>query len=94
LLHLHNEQDTPSAKGTWCLERTGAKPYISQKKAKATPLCGEERAQRTHTEEFYEVTDASFELSQLNQALLRWGEGYIILSDPTRRWDTLTHPCF
>jgi len=61
----------PSAKGTWCLERTGAKPYISQKKAKVTPLCGEERAQRTHTEEFYEVTDASFELSQLNQALLK-----------------------
>jgi len=29
-----------------------------------------ERAQRTHTEEFYEVTDASFDLPELNQALL------------------------
>ena len=29
-----------------------------------------ERAQRTHTEEFYEVTDASFEIGKLNQA---WG---------------------
>jgi len=29
-----------------------------------------ERAQRTHTEEFYEVTDTSFEIAELNQALL------------------------
>ena len=35
-----------------------------------------ERAQRTHTEEFYEVTDASFELPELNQALLEWEEVY------------------
>ena len=35
-----------------------------------------ERAQRTHTEEFYEVTDASFEISQLNQALLEWEKVY------------------
>jgi putative transposase len=31
-----------------------------------------ERAQRTHTEEFYEVTDTSFEIAELNQALLEW----------------------
>ena len=31
-----------------------------------------ERAQRTHTEEFYEITDASFEISELNKALLIW----------------------
>jgi len=31
-----------------------------------------ERAQRTHTEEFYEVTDADFEISELNRALLKW----------------------
>jgi transposase InsO family protein len=30
-----------------------------------------ERAQRTHTEEFYEVTDASFEIAELNRALLK-----------------------
>jgi len=53
-----------------------SKPHIGQKKAKATSLCGKERAQRTHTEEFYEVTDASFELSQLNQALLKWERVY------------------
>ena len=35
-----------------------------------------ERAQRTHTEEFYEVTDANFEISELNQALLKWEEVY------------------
>jgi len=30
-----------------------------------------ERAQRTHTEEFYEVTDANFELPELNRVLLK-----------------------
>jgi len=31
-----------------------------------------ERAQRTHTEEFYEITDASFDIVELNQALRTW----------------------
>jgi len=31
-----------------------------------------ERAQRTHTEEFYEVTDTSFDLPELSRALLKW----------------------
>ncbi len=35
-----------------------------------------ERAQRTHTEEFYEVTEASFEIGELNQALLEWEKVY------------------
>ena len=35
-----------------------------------------ERAQRTHTEEFYEVTDTSFEIGELNQALLEWEKVY------------------
>jgi putative transposase len=35
-----------------------------------------ERAQRTHTEEFYEVTDTSFEITELNQALLEWERVY------------------
>ena len=35
-----------------------------------------ERAQMTHTEEFYEVTNASFELSELNRALLKWEKVY------------------
>ena len=35
-----------------------------------------ERAQRTHTEEFYEITDASFEISELNKALLEWEKVY------------------
>ena len=29
---------------------------------------GVERVQRTHTEEFHEVTDASFEFRELNQS--------------------------
>lgn len=33
---------------------------------------GVERAHRTHTEEFYEVTDSSFELDELRQELLEW----------------------
>lgn len=35
-----------------------------------------ERAQRTHTEEFYEVTDTGFEIAELNQALLEWERVY------------------
>jgi len=35
-----------------------------------------ERAQRTHTEEFYEITDTSFEISELNKALLIWEKVY------------------
>ncbi|MCK4388099.1 MAG: integrase core domain-containing protein, partial [Dehalococcoidia bacterium] len=35
-----------------------------------------ERAQRTHTEEFYEVTDSSFEMPELNRALLKWEAVY------------------
>lgn len=35
-----------------------------------------ERAHRTHTEEFYEVTDSSFDLPELNQALLEWEKVY------------------
>jgi len=35
-----------------------------------------ERAQRTHTEEFYEVTNASFEIRELNQALLECEKVY------------------
>jgi putative transposase len=31
-----------------------------------------ERANRTHTEEFYEVTNASFAMDELNKALLKW----------------------
>jgi len=33
---------------------------------------GVERAHRTHTEEFYEVTDCSFDLAELRQELLNW----------------------
>jgi transposase InsO family protein len=35
-----------------------------------------ERAQRTHSEEFYEVTDSSSDLGELNQALLEWERVY------------------
>jgi len=31
-----------------------------------------ERAHRTHTEEFYEITDAPFEMDELNKALTKW----------------------
>jgi len=37
---------------------------------------GVERAHRTHTEEFYEVTDSSFELAELRQELLKWEATY------------------
>lgn len=37
---------------------------------------GVERAHRTHTEEFYEVTNSSFELAELRQELLEWETTY------------------
>lgn len=37
---------------------------------------GVERAHRTHTEEFYEVTDSSFDLAQLQGELLEWERIY------------------
>ncbi len=35
-----------------------------------------ERAQRTHTEEFYEVTPCSLQIAQLNQELQDWERTY------------------
>ncbi len=35
-----------------------------------------ERAHRTHTEEFYEITESSFELAELRTELRRWEETY------------------
>ena len=35
-----------------------------------------ERAQRTHTEEFYELYDGDLEIAPLNQALLAWERIY------------------
>jgi transposase InsO family protein len=35
-----------------------------------------ERAHRTHTEEFYEVTDSSFDLAELREELLEWEQVY------------------
>lgn len=37
---------------------------------------GVERAHRTHTEEFYEVTDSSFDLAEIRQSLLEWEHIY------------------
>ena len=37
---------------------------------------GVERAHRTHTEEFYEATESSFELSGLREELLAWEQVY------------------
>jgi len=37
---------------------------------------GVERAHRTHTEEFYEVTESSFDIAELARALLEWEKIY------------------
>jgi len=47
-----------------------------------------ERAQRTHTEEFYEVTDTSFEMPELNRSLLK-REGVYGTVRPNQALDTL-----
>ena len=35
-----------------------------------------ERAHRTHTEEFYEVTESSFDIAELREELLEWEQVY------------------
>jgi transposase InsO family protein len=40
---------------------------------------GVERAHRTHTEEFYEVTDSTFEIAELGNELLEWENIYNIV---------------
>ena len=37
---------------------------------------GVERAHRTHTEEFYEITDSTFEIEDLSNQLLKWETRY------------------
>ncbi len=37
---------------------------------------GVERAHRTHTEEFYEMTDSSFDVAELSNKLLEWEKIY------------------
>ena len=39
-----------------------------------------ERAQRTHTDEFYELYDGDLEIAPLNQALLAWENVYNTVS--------------
>ena len=41
-----------------------------------TPLVYSYGAHRTHTEEFYEVTENSFDLSELREELLEWERVY------------------
>jgi putative transposase len=56
-------------------QRRGIKLYVLP--PRSPKLNGHvERAQRTHTEEFYEVTDATFDIPELNQALLKWEQVY------------------
>jgi transposase InsO family protein len=35
-----------------------------------------ERTHRTHTEEFYEVTESSFDITELRAQLLEWEQTY------------------
>ena len=48
-----------------------------------------ERAQRTHTEEFYEVHDFSLDLKELNQQLRKW-EKICDIIRPNQARDYLT----
>ncbi len=50
---------------------------------------GVERAHRTHTEEFYEVTESSFDLAELREELLEW-EGVYNTVRPHQALDYVT----
>ena len=55
---------------TTCLER-GIRLFVLPPRSPKLNGCVE-RAQRTHTEEFYEVYDGDLEITPLNQALQQW----------------------
>ena len=57
-----------------CLER-GLRLFVLPPRSPKLNGCVE-RAQRTHTEEFYEVYDGDFEITPLNQALKDWESIY------------------
>ena len=52
-----------------------------------------ERAQRTHTEEFYELYDGDVDIGPLNQALRAWERTYNIIR-PHRPRLVAPRPCF
>lgn len=54
---------------------------------------GVERAHRTHTEEFYEVTDSTFELAELHHDLLEWETTYNTVR-PHQALDYITPAAF
>jgi transposase InsO family protein len=54
---------------------------------------GVERVHRTHAEEFYEVTDSSFDLSELRNELLEWERVYNTVR-PHQALDYVTPPKF
>ena len=73
--HLETTEFVQIERGSWFQDAFGRE---SQQRGirlfvlppRSTKLNGHlERAQRTHTKKFYEVTDASFEIGKLNQAL-------------------------
>jgi len=54
---------------------------------------GVERAHRTHTEEFYEVTESSFDIAELGKELLEWERVYNAIR-PHQALDYLTPSVF
>ena len=56
-------------------QRRGIKLFILPPRSPKLNGCVE-RAHRTHTEEFYEVTESSFDLPELRDELLEWERTY------------------
>jgi hypothetical protein len=108
LLCLHGGQDTPSAKGAWCIREPSwlrisdvfeEECHRKSKKLFVLPphspkLNGHaERAQKTHTVEFYEVTMLTLKFVSLTRLHLN-GRKFIILSGSIKHWDILHHKNF
>ena len=56
-------------------QRRGIKLFVLPPRSPKLNGCVE-RAHRTHTEEFYEVTESSFDLTELRDELLQWERTY------------------
>ena len=58
------------------LFRNGNQPRASKRCGCSRWYSAVERARRTHTEEFYEVTESSFDLYELREELVEWERVY------------------
>ena len=62
--------------GAYCCQKNRRSVLFVLPPRSPKPNSHVERAQRTHSEEFYEVTESSFDIAELGKELLEWERVY------------------